>query len=104
MNCAMKTLWAIERSDSVRVWCFKFASMSFESDLISFEETLHQHGYRVESRVARSFFERADGNVQVAFDQFVASPRTAHLNVPTANLQQHMRERAWRKNAREKAA
>jgi hypothetical protein len=56
--------------------------MSFESDLISFEETLHQHGYRVESRVARSFFERADGNVQVAFDQFVASLSPAPQPVP----------------------
>ena len=56
--------------------------MSYENDLISFEEKLHQHGYRVESRVARSFFERSDGNVQVAFDQFVASLSPAPQPVP----------------------
>jgi hypothetical protein len=56
--------------------------MSYENDLIAFEEMLHQHGYRVESRTARSFFEQADGNVSLAFDRFVASLSPAPQPVP----------------------
>ena len=60
----------------------KFANMNFENDLISFEDMLHQHGYRVESRTARSYFEQADGNVQLAFSRFVASLSPAPQPVP----------------------
>jgi hypothetical protein len=56
--------------------------MSYENDLIAFEEMLHQHGYRVDSRTARSFFEQAQGNVQIAFNQFVASLSPAPQPVP----------------------
>jgi hypothetical protein len=56
--------------------------MNFENDLIAFEEMLHQHGYRVESRTARSFFEQADGNVKLAFERFVASLSPAPQPVP----------------------
>jgi hypothetical protein len=60
----------------------KVPTMSYENDLIAFEEMLHQHGYRVESRTARSFFEQADGNVRLAFDRFVASLSPAPRPVP----------------------
>jgi hypothetical protein len=56
--------------------------MSYENDLIAFEDMLHQHGYRVESRTARSFFEQADGNLRLAFDRFVASLSPAPRPVP----------------------
>jgi hypothetical protein len=56
--------------------------MTFENDLIAFEEMLHQHGYRVECRTARSFFEQADGNVKLAFDRFVASLSPAPQPIP----------------------
>jgi hypothetical protein len=56
--------------------------MSYENDLISFEEMLHQHGYRVESRTARSYFEQADGNVQLAFNRFVSSLSPAPQPIP----------------------
>ena len=64
------------------VFLQNFAPMNFENDLIAFEEMLHRHGYRVESRTARSFFEQADGNVKLAFDRFVASLSPAPQPVP----------------------